>query len=189
MITPKSTKEYLAESLVELMQNKSLKNITTKDIAKNCHLTSTTFYNHFKDKYDLLSWIYNNRIGYFIDQINETYDWYHAAIDSLTYIKENITLFQNALKNANGQNSFRVSTYNINYNAALKIILKVNPAFSENSINIFTLKLYFYGVMEIISEIILSVQEFEPIDIAKKLMEGMPEKARECLVRTEESKS
>lgn len=182
MITPITTKEYLAESLVELMQNKSLKSITIKDIAKNCHLTSTTFYNHFKDKYDLLSWLYHTRIGYYINQINETYDWYNAALDSLIYIKRNRAFFQNALKNSNGQNSFKEATFNCNLKAALKIILDVNPAFSEDLVNVFALKLYFYGVMEMISEIILSGQEFEPMDITKKLMASMPEKARECLV-------
>lgn len=184
MITPISTKEYLADSIVELMQNKSLKNITIKEIAANCHLTSTTFYNHFKDKYDLLSWIYHSRIGYYMDRINESYDWYHAAIDSLEYMKENRVFFQNALENAKGQNSFKASVFDITYNAALKIILEVNPVFSENLVNIFSLKLYFYGVIEITSEILLSRNEFDPIDIAKNLMVSMPEKVREYLVKS-----
>jgi hypothetical protein len=120
-----------------------------------------------------------------MDRINENYDWYYAALDSLKYIKENRTFFQNALKYANGQNSFKVSTFNINYNKALKIIMDFNPAFSEKEVNIFSLKLYFYGVMEMISSIILSKEDFEPVNIAKMLMTSMPENARESLVHVD----
>ena len=51
MIIKKTTKEILAESLQELSLNKSVDKITIKEIAQNCGMTATTFYNHFADKY------------------------------------------------------------------------------------------------------------------------------------------
>ena len=47
MIIRQTTKELLAASLQELAQNKSIDKITIREIAQNCQLTSTTFYNHF----------------------------------------------------------------------------------------------------------------------------------------------
>lgn len=53
-----STKKLIANSFLELSKLKSLDKITVKDIAANCGITKTTFYNHFCDKYDLMMWIY-----------------------------------------------------------------------------------------------------------------------------------
>ncbi len=55
MIVQKTTKEILAESIQELAASKSVEKITIKEITQNCGMTSTTFYNHFSDKYELLA--------------------------------------------------------------------------------------------------------------------------------------
>lgn len=57
MIVQKTTKEILAESIQELAASKSVEKITIKEITQNCGMTSTTFYNHFSDKYELLGFI------------------------------------------------------------------------------------------------------------------------------------
>ena len=62
MIVQQTTKELLAESLKELSKFKAVDKITIKELTKNCGLTSPTFYNHFRDKYDLMAWIYNQRV-------------------------------------------------------------------------------------------------------------------------------
>ena len=62
MIARKSTKELLAESLKELSRFKTADKITIKELTKNCGLTPPTFYNNFRDKYDLMAWIYNRKV-------------------------------------------------------------------------------------------------------------------------------
>ncbi len=54
----KTTKEILAESFQELAANKRIDKITITEITSNCGMSQPTFYNHFKDKYDLIVWIY-----------------------------------------------------------------------------------------------------------------------------------
>lgn len=188
MINHITTKDYIAASLIEIMQNKSIKNITIKDIVNNCQLTSTTFYNHFIDKYDLLSWIYKTNIGYYINKMNDSYDWYHAARDSLTYIKDNLNFYRNALINTHGQDSFRNASFDINYSEALKIITKKNPDFVKDELNLFSLKLYFYGVTSISTEILTSNSDFDPVIIARQLMSCMPINAQVYLLYTNEWK-
>ena len=46
----KTTKEILAESFLELAENKRIDKIRVSDITSNCGMTAPTFYNHFKDK-------------------------------------------------------------------------------------------------------------------------------------------
>lgn len=56
MIPKKSSKELLAESALEMLSKYPVDKITVSDIAKNCNVSTRTFYNHFKDKYDLIAW-------------------------------------------------------------------------------------------------------------------------------------
>ena len=53
-----TTKELLVESFMELTTAKAINKITIANITDNCGMAQTTFYRHFKDKYDLISWIY-----------------------------------------------------------------------------------------------------------------------------------
>lgn len=54
----KTAKEYLAESAIDLLSKESVGKITVARIADNCGLSTRTFYNNFRDKYDLFIWIY-----------------------------------------------------------------------------------------------------------------------------------
>ena len=52
------TKKALAQSLKNLLLKKPLNKITINDIADDCGINRMTFYYHFKDKYDLVNWIF-----------------------------------------------------------------------------------------------------------------------------------
>ncbi|PZT52849.1 TetR/AcrR family transcriptional regulator [Paenibacillus silvae] len=49
------THKHLYNALLELMETQSFENITVKQICDLAMVHRTTFYTHFKDKYDLLS--------------------------------------------------------------------------------------------------------------------------------------
>ena len=61
MQTRLSTKELIAASFMELAAQKPIDKITVREVAANCAITTVTFYNHFRDKYELLVWIYVNQ--------------------------------------------------------------------------------------------------------------------------------
>ena len=52
------TKEALADALKALLANQPLSKISIKDITNYCGISRNTFYYHFQDKYELLSYIY-----------------------------------------------------------------------------------------------------------------------------------
>lgn len=83
MVKKQTTKDLIAESLRELMEQMPFERITVRDIIQNCELSSTTFYKHFRDKYDLIEWIYHKDSRAFIDRISDTYTWKDAALDTL----------------------------------------------------------------------------------------------------------
>ena len=53
------TKRALAEALKELMEEKSFSKISVADICGKCNMNRKSFYYHFKDKYDLVNWIFD----------------------------------------------------------------------------------------------------------------------------------
>lgn len=60
MITKPETKQLLADSLRDLLRHKKYDTISVTDIVSNCGMSRHAFYYHFRDKQDLVSWIYLN---------------------------------------------------------------------------------------------------------------------------------
>lgn len=52
------TKQAIAKAVKELTRKKPFDKISVGEITEECGLNRQTFYYHFQDKYELLSWIY-----------------------------------------------------------------------------------------------------------------------------------
>lgn len=52
------TKLWIADAMKRLLVRKPLEKIFVTDICKEAELERPTFYYHFKDKYDLMAWIF-----------------------------------------------------------------------------------------------------------------------------------
>ena len=52
------TKKALALSIKKLMETIPLAKLSIHQIVDNCGINRQTFYYHFKDKFDLVNWIY-----------------------------------------------------------------------------------------------------------------------------------
>ena len=102
----KTTNDILAESFPELAQTKRIDKITISDITSNCGMSQPTFYNHFKDKYDLIVWIYTNHVREIMCKIdNKTFMWKDCLLGAALYYYENSEFIKNALKHTSGQDS------------------------------------------------------------------------------------
>ena len=99
------TKFALANSLKGLMAKKAFSKICVRDIVEDCGLTRQSFYYHFKDKYDLMNWIYSTETARFMSAYDSVEHWTDGLKDLCYYMQENRTFYTNAL-NTVGQNSF-----------------------------------------------------------------------------------
>lgn len=100
-----TTKRALAAALKELMEEKPFSKINIADICAKCSMNRKSFYYHFKDKYDLVNWIFDTE---FMEDIeNGKYDpnarKFHR--DLCNYFYENRNFYRKAMK-IRGQNSF-----------------------------------------------------------------------------------
>ena len=98
------TKKALASALKELMKTVPFSKISIGDICDMCEMNRKSVYYHFKDKYDLINWIYTSE---FIVRIqNRIYDseW-DLLEDMCIYFYDNRDFYRKALQ-IEGQNSF-----------------------------------------------------------------------------------
>ena len=56
-------KQYLAETLIKLNQQERLEKITVTRLCREANLSKQTFYSHFKDKQDLIAWIFTTDVN------------------------------------------------------------------------------------------------------------------------------
>ena len=82
-------KRVLASTLKEMAEKKSLSKITINDLTQACDVSRQTFYNNFKDIYDLVEWIYLKEVVTPIER-GKIYDkWQEALTSIFQYISEN----------------------------------------------------------------------------------------------------
>ena len=57
------TKRALASAMKELLKEVPFKRISVADICERCDMNRKSFYYHFKDKYDLVNWIFDTEVA------------------------------------------------------------------------------------------------------------------------------
>ncbi len=102
------TKRALASALKGLMKEESFDKIQVAQICERCNINRKSFYYHFKDKYDLLNWIFDTEIISFYRNFSgtETLDQHLEMLQEICdYFYANKEFYYSAFK-IQGQNSF-----------------------------------------------------------------------------------
>ena len=99
------TKNALAASMKKLMAQRPFEKISVSDICSDCGINRKSFYYHFRDKYDLVNWIfYVGFIGEMdLSSYENGWDWLTDICECFYREKK---FYRCALK-IEGQNSFR----------------------------------------------------------------------------------
>lgn len=141
------TKNAIAKSLKELMRKRDLRKISVADIVQNCGINRQTFYYHFKDKYDLVNWIFYSEVVLSITQEKEYGDWSEAMLDVLKVMKEEQDFYTGAL-NLTGQNAFQEYFFEVTRTLVREIIdtLAEGRDMEEKDKN-FIAEFYTYGLV------------------------------------------
>ena len=117
------TKRVIADTMKKLMDEKPLAKISVSDIVEHCGINRNSFYYHFKDKYDLINWIFYTEITQTLNRENilAASSWVLIE-DILNFLYQNKSFYRNALS-VSGQNSF--SEY---FMELLKILVKARTS-------------------------------------------------------------
>lgn len=132
------TKRAFAAALKEQMTRTPFARIGVTDLCEGCGMNRKSFYYHFKDKYDLVNWIFDTE---FITVMNK--EGYTIGWDSLEllsdYFYKNRIFYRKAL-DVTGQNSFSDHFHDLMFSAIsvhLQEIMDMQ-AMSTFQVNFFT---------------------------------------------------
>lgn len=104
MADSNTTKKALASALKELIAEKTIEKISIGDICRQCDMSRKSFYYHFKDKEDLVNWIFDSEFVAYARTAEFESFW--TAIEALMqYFYENRLFYRRILLHE-GQNSF-----------------------------------------------------------------------------------
>lgn len=149
----KTTKELLAESFMELSATKPVSKITIAEITRNCSLSSPTFYRHFKDKYDLMIWMYIREAQKNLVKIDhDRYLWKDTLLDGLRYFAKNREYMVNALKHTSGRDSFVAQMAAMNVEIILDEVRKGSGTNIVPDDLAMEVKIYCYGTEQYLCE-------------------------------------
>ncbi len=97
------TKQALASALKDLMEETPFEKINIGQICEKCGMNRKSFYYHFKDKYDLVNWIFDT--DFIALALNRSADNWELIEIVCSYFYENRNFYRKALR-VKGQNSF-----------------------------------------------------------------------------------
>lgn len=158
----------LAESLLELCEQKPLSSVTIKDLLLHTGVSRQAFYNRFHDKNDLIQWIYEKRIlksfienGYETSYYNDILLYFQAINSYRSFLKQACSIHeQNCL--VDFMQSFAIE-YDKNWHQHL------NKGLPLSDEQLFVSKYYSVASIYITIEWILNNQPESPELIARRL--------------------
>jgi probable dihydroxyacetone kinase regulator len=115
------TKKALALSIKKLMETIPLAKLSIHEIVDNCGINRQTFYYHFRDKFDLVNWIYYTEAIENIDNSIKYGHWTDEMYKTLVYFMDNKSFYINAL-NTPGQNAFDGFLFEKTYDLIMGVI-------------------------------------------------------------------
>ncbi|MBR1763866.1 MAG: TetR/AcrR family transcriptional regulator C-terminal domain-containing protein [Ruminococcus sp.] len=178
----RTTKDILAESFLELAEERRIDKIRISDITDNCGMSAPTFYNHFKDKYDLIVWIHTDRVGEIMSKIDKNgYRWKDTLLEGARYYYDNRSYIINALKHTSGQDSFvgYVTKNNIRV-LANEVRRKLMTEYLPSEI-FGLIKVYVYGTVHFMLDWLVEDTALTPEQVAQLWEEALPEPLRRYL--------
>ena len=177
-----TTKELLAGSFLELAEKVPINKITIANIADNCGVTQPTFYRYFKDKYDMIAWIYAREAGKNISKVGmDGYVWKDTFLDGMRFYDENRKFMVNALKHTSGRDSFllQMSDMNIRFiENEIKKKLDVSECPQDLSAIV---KMFCYGTNQFLYDWLIEKSDLSYEQVADLMEKSIPQVLRPYL--------
>lgn len=117
----KITKRALADTIKQLMEERPFSKISVGDICQQCGMNRKSFYYHFRDKYDLVDWIFDSE---FLSKLvlTESADGWRLLEELCGYFYEKRAFYRNAME-VTGQNSF-CEYFSVSVNPLIQAVLQ-----------------------------------------------------------------
>ncbi len=177
----------LAEALINVCKKKSLENITVSQIAQEAGVTRQVFYHHFNDKYELALWIHHVHLYQSIKQafeLDKQQMWHMSTTCWLELLQAHKAFYANAFQSVSQREFQRIIREF--YYTAYQWQMKQRMGRDLNEEEIFVLRTYLYGTMEVIYDWINTGMS-KSIECMVRFMElAMPELMKQWMLQEDD---
>lgn len=177
MRTTRDTKAMFANELEEMMQTMPLSKVRVADLCGRCCVERRVFYYHFKDKYDLVAWIFER-------------DYTRAAEGNAPYSEELYAEAHRRLWDRRGfyRRAFEEDSQNSIERYLLQFSVEANEAVLRRYLGVrklsrqhaFVARHFAYGNVGCVIDWLRGVIEATPEELASEMFACIPDELREA---------
>ena len=166
------TKQKIAISMKELLKTHSFEDISIETLSKYTNISRNTFYYHFKDKYDVINWIFYSDITPIVTKTYTLKTW-SKGLELLCEYMQNNKEFYIKVLHVSGQNSFTECLLDFYKNLVYNLIKSTggNQILKDEHIKIIA-DFYAFGLTGIITNWAKHDMVIDPKPIIK-ILEGL----------------
>ncbi|MBR4036819.1 MAG: TetR/AcrR family transcriptional regulator C-terminal domain-containing protein [Oscillospiraceae bacterium] len=166
------TKDVFADAIIQLAKTKEISRIKVKDLCTFCGYNRQSFYYHFKDKYELLAYIFINDYQYAFScsEVQNSETMMRIALQKMN---EKKTFYKNVMQDTS-QNNMNDYTLKMFVEMEERIIKDyLNTDYLEKSL-LFAIKGYSYACLGHVKEWFLGTSTFTIDELAHEMYNSMP---------------
>ena len=166
------TKIWIADIMRKLMAKKPIDKIRVTEICQAAEIERPTFYYHFKDKYDLVAWIF------FQDAEGTNIIDIRSAAGGLNKMKQDILFYRRAYEDTS-QNALWQYMLEYFVNAYTNLAKALTEKDTLDTELLFGIRLYCYGAVGMTKEWVLTDNITSAETLAQMMFNSMPESLKE----------
>ncbi len=171
------TKMWIADKMREIMKHKPIDKIRVTEICKAADIERPTFYYHFKDKYDLVAWMFcTDAYGTDITSVA-------SAAAGMNKMKQEILFYKRAYEDSS-QNAlwhYMVEYFTRRYTVLAKEKLGTDILDAQTS---YSIRFYCMGSVGMTQEWVLTDNITSAETVVQMMFNSMPENLRKIFFRS-----
>lgn len=176
------SKEVFGDALMALAKTAPVERITVKQIVEKSGLSLQTFYNHFRDKEDLVRWVHQWGSERMLARLEgKNYSFHDMTMDNIRFYAQNANYLRADPGDSIVNHYAELSAQNT-YNLLAGFICR-RHGFRELPEELdFYLRMYVYACLHIFAQWSFQSWDMPEERLAAYLEEGMPEKLKPYLL-------
>jgi len=170
------TKLWIADKMRELMKHKTIDKIRVTEICRAADIERPTFYYHFRDKYDLVAWMFYHS-AYETDIISV-----ESAAKGMNKMKSDMIFYKRAYEDSS-QNAlwkYMVEYFTARYTELAKEKLGTEVLDTQTA---YSIRLYCNGAVGMTREWVLNDNITSAETVVEMMFASMPENMRKIYFR------
>ncbi len=167
------TKRLFAETLEEMMRSMPLSKVRIKDLCARCGADRQSFYYHFRDKYDLVAWIFMQDYAAALEQSKGAYTEERVA-DNLRRMQARQPFYRNAYRDWS-QNSITEYIYHYYVTLGINAVSRVCGEDALDTETVYAIKSHTFACIGHTLEWLEGKTDYTPEEFAHLQFQFMPD--------------